>query len=432
VSVLSSATVVRRVDSVAVVLGQAYQLARGRLASAASPVLRLLMQRDQAITETDLLRREVAILRSQREGIAPHRRPDYEPSQRLAILQLRRLRGWKVIHIAERFVLHPNTVRSWISAAEGGKKTRLFADALSWNRIDDAVRWAVQEIRRFCPEPEFGTRTIARHLIRAGIAISRSTVQRVLREEPPKASSTNKHPAMAEPLGQEPDHLLTPTEPNRVWHLDFTCLRILCWQFTLAAVLDGFSRKLLCLRLNCHRPRSTDVICLLRGLIATFGKPHFLITDHGCQFRKRFSAVVKHPSRAWESANALFERKNRAGISDFSPMVARGADRFVGSEHPATPQRLPALVQPLPSAQCSRWDDTRRGVGRRGRAAAATIPRLRRVQAAHCGATAAVARRSAAASVADSGSPRRLTLATYSVEKERRAASARHGPHRSS
>lgn len=292
-SVLSSATVVRLADSVAVVLGQAYQLARVRLASAASPVLRLLMQRDQAITETDLLRREVAILRSQRQGMAPHRRPDYEPSQRLAILQLRRLRGWSEIHTTERFVLHPNTVRSWISAAEGGKKTRLFADALSWNRIDDAVRWAVQEIRRFCPEPEFGTRTIARHLIRAGIAISRSTVQRVLREEPPKASSTNKHPTMAEPLGQEPDHLLTPTKPNYLWHMDFTCLRILCWQFTLAAVLDGFSRKLLCLRLYCQRPRSMDVICLPRGLIATFGKPHFLITDHGCQFRKRFSAAVK-------------------------------------------------------------------------------------------------------------------------------------------
>jgi transposase InsO family protein len=293
VSVLSSATVRRLIDSVAVVLSQAYQLARVRLASAASPVLRLLVQRDQAITETELLRRELAILRAQRNRIAPHRRPDYAPSQRLAILQLRRLRGWTIVQTADHFVLHPNTVRSWISAAEGGKKTRLFADALSWNRIDDAVRWAVQEIRRFCPEPEFGTRTMARHLIRAGIAISRSTVQRVLREETPTPSSPHKHAAMAVPLGEEPDHLLTPTEPNHVWHMDFTCLRILWCHFTLAAVLDGFSRKVLCLRLYCQRPRSTDVIRLLRSLITTFGKPHFLITDHGCQFRKRFSAMVK-------------------------------------------------------------------------------------------------------------------------------------------
>jgi transposase InsO family protein len=122
-------------------------------------------------------------------------------------------------------------------------------------------------------------------------------VQRVLREEPPKASAKKKNAAMAEPLGEEPDHLLTPTEPNQVWHMDFTCLRILWWQFTLAAVLDGFSRKLLCLRLYCRRPRSADVICLLRSLIGEYGKPRSLITDHGCQFRKR---VAVHAIRAYD------------------------------------------------------------------------------------------------------------------------------------
>jgi putative transposase len=189
-------------------------------------------------------------------------------------------------------VLHPNTVRFWIAAAEGGKESSLFAGALSWHRIDDAVRWAVQEIRRFCPEPEFGTRTIARHIVRAGIAIGRTTVQRVLREEPHKPASERKHAAMATPMGDEPDHLLTPTGPNHVGHMDFTCLRILWFQFPLAAVLDGFSRKLLALRLYCHRPCSLDALRLVRNLIAEYGKPHFLITDHGCQFRKQFFATV--------------------------------------------------------------------------------------------------------------------------------------------
>ena len=114
---------------------------------------------------------------------------------------------------------------------------------------------------------------------------------------------------MAEPLGEEPDHLLTPTAPNHVWHMDFTCLRILWRQFTLAAVLDGSSRRLLCLRLYRRRPRSADVICLLRSLIGEYGKPHFLITDHGCQFRKRFSEVVKawgmHHVRGWVRAPFL-------------------------------------------------------------------------------------------------------------------------------
>ena len=52
---LSSATVLRLVDSMAILLSQAYQLARAQLASAASPIVRLLVQRDQAVSEADLL-----------------------------------------------------------------------------------------------------------------------------------------------------------------------------------------------------------------------------------------------------------------------------------------------------------------------------------------------------------------------------------------
>jgi len=71
-ALLSSATVLRLVDSMAIVLSQAYQLARARLASGASPVVRLLVQRDQAFTEVDLLRRDVEVFRAQREGLPPH------------------------------------------------------------------------------------------------------------------------------------------------------------------------------------------------------------------------------------------------------------------------------------------------------------------------------------------------------------------------
>ena len=77
---LSSVAVLRLVDSMAILLSQAYQLARARLASAGSPVLRLLVQRDREIMEVDLLRRELEIFRAQRQCLPPHRRPGYRPA----------------------------------------------------------------------------------------------------------------------------------------------------------------------------------------------------------------------------------------------------------------------------------------------------------------------------------------------------------------
>jgi len=106
----TESTAFRIIDSVAIVLAQAYQLARARVAACASPVLRLMAHRDQVSWEMDLFRRELDILRGQRENLAPHRRPEYSPNQRLAILQVMRLRDWTPVQGAKRFILHPNTV----------------------------------------------------------------------------------------------------------------------------------------------------------------------------------------------------------------------------------------------------------------------------------------------------------------------------------
>ena len=127
---LAPTSVLRLVDSVAILLAQAMQLARVRVASEASPVLRMMAQRDHTAGETELLRREIEILRAQRAAMPPHRRPDYGPVQRLAIIQLMRLRGWSVAIVAQRFVLHANTGRSWIKVVEGRGNLRLLTPAL--------------------------------------------------------------------------------------------------------------------------------------------------------------------------------------------------------------------------------------------------------------------------------------------------------------
>ena len=293
--IFSDAAAFRIIDSVAIVLAQAYQLARARVAACASPVLRVMAQRDHVCCEMELLRRELAVLRGQRENLAPHRRPEYSPDQRLAILQIMRLRNWNTTLVTQRFVLHPNTVRDWIKAISGRRDPSSLLGRPRWNRIDDAVRWAVHELRQLCPEPEFGTRTIARHLVRAGVQISRRTVQRVLREDKP-SRPPHRHPPLVPAVGVEPHHLLSPTKVNQTWQLDLTILHLLWRQYTIAALIDGFSRKLLALKVYAGAANSRDMINLVRAAVRAFEQPRFLITDHGCQFRKQFKQGVKPSS----------------------------------------------------------------------------------------------------------------------------------------
>jgi transposase InsO family protein len=190
-------------------------------------------------------------------------------------------------------VLHRNTIRAWIKAAEGKGRPSLLNGAVVWNRIDGAVRWAVHELRRLCPEPEFGTRSIARQVLRASIQISRSTVQRVLREAQPLCPHRPARPAMALPAGKEPCHLLTPNWINRVWHIDLLTVQVLWLRFSVAAILDGLSRRLLCLRVYKRTPRALEMAALVRRTAQKFGKPRFVITDHGTQFRRQFRTAMK-------------------------------------------------------------------------------------------------------------------------------------------
>jgi transposase InsO family protein len=118
-------------------------------------------------------------------------------------------------------------------------------------------------------------------------------VQRILREKkPPKRAAPNA-PVVEPPDPAIPHHILRPKYINRTWHLDLTTIDFLWMRFYVAAILDGFSRKLLALRVYRDAPRARDMIRLVRRARRQFGKPRFLITDHGPQFRAEFKARMK-------------------------------------------------------------------------------------------------------------------------------------------
>ncbi|MCY3024183.1 MAG: DDE-type integrase/transposase/recombinase [Planctomycetota bacterium] len=226
-----------------------------------------------------------------------HERPHYAPEARFEIIQVMRLRHWSIATAAERFRIHANTIRGWIKDMNAnGDACRLFTAPI--NSISQADRWLVHEIREHCPEPDFGTRSIAMKMTRAGRQLSRSSAQRILREKKPRPPPTPAKPQEAATETTIPHHILRPRTVNRTWHLDLTTVELIFVRFYVAAVLDGFSRRLLALRVYKDSPSTRNTVALVKRCVRAFGKPRFIITDHGAQFRGRFKrAMAAKPLR---------------------------------------------------------------------------------------------------------------------------------------
>ena len=90
--VWSNSTVLHLIDSIAIAITQGYMLARARLTSHPSPVLRAKALADHLDRDARLLERELAVFRQERERIPAKQRPHYTPAHRLEILQIMQLR----------------------------------------------------------------------------------------------------------------------------------------------------------------------------------------------------------------------------------------------------------------------------------------------------------------------------------------------------
>lgn len=279
------------VNAVSIVFTPAYLAARVRAFSHASPVVRLLAQRDHAHSDAVLLERELAIFRSHRQNHPPKRRPYYSPAQRAEILQLMRLRGWSAKETASRFVVHPNSIRNWRKAQRDKLRSERAVGSPPWSRLHEGVRWLVHEIRTVCPERDFGTRTIARHIMRAGIQISRASVRRILEEDPPQRPARGD--VVKSTRRTAPDHFFNPPRPNHVWHMDMTELRVLWMRFEVAAVIDGFSRRIMKLRVFRGTPTTDELIKLVDEAARESTVPRYVVTDRGGQFQIAFRQALQ-------------------------------------------------------------------------------------------------------------------------------------------
>ena len=269
-------------------------------------------------TEVAMQREELRITGARMKRIDPHRRPQYSPVERMAILELRAMRGWSKAETARRFVVSDDTIRAWLRRADDDT---LIRTRMPVNRFPDFVRYTVQRIKLLCPT--LGKVKIADKLARAGIHIAKTTVERILKEKPAK----DPGPASAD-TGKQ--CRIVSKYPSHTWHADLTAVPIsgrfwtswipnalwqrwpVCWW--LLNVVDHFSRRSMGFAVFKRSPSSEEVTAALDRIILKEDiQPKYIIVDQGSQFKcehfeenwckemnilPRFGAVGKHGSVA--------------------------------------------------------------------------------------------------------------------------------------
>ena len=101
-------------EAVVTVMTNAYMMARSRAAGSPSKTVRLIAERDDALWRAAIAERKCDILRRRLLNMNPHKRPEYLPGDKLAILEIMWLLGWSMVRTAREFVLHRNTIGSWL------------------------------------------------------------------------------------------------------------------------------------------------------------------------------------------------------------------------------------------------------------------------------------------------------------------------------
>ena len=114
---------------------------RSWAANSGNDRVRLSARSDQLDHEIRLLREEIRIKDARVARIPALRRPHYQPTERLAILELRALRGWSLAQTAKVFYVTPVTVASWDARLDEEGPNALLRTSVPVNKYPDFIRY---------------------------------------------------------------------------------------------------------------------------------------------------------------------------------------------------------------------------------------------------------------------------------------------------
>jgi transposase InsO family protein len=287
---------------------------RGWVANHWNARVRLKVEIDRLRQLVSLLEEELRIKDSRMLRIPGHERPHYPPIERLAILELRAIRGWSLTQTANRFLVTTATVSSWMRRLNEEGPGAIVQMPVPVNKFPEFVAYIVQRFKVLCPS--LGYVKIAQLLCRAGLHLGTTTVRRMLRHDDAPRTSHQSRKAVGK-------RVVVGRYPNHVWGCDLTTVPTsfgfwmsalpfswpqrwpFCWW--VAIVADQYSRRVLGFAIFTQQPTSKAVRAFLARVIRSVGAcPHHLVTDQGKQFRDK-------AFRAWCTLRGIGQRFGAIG-----------------------------------------------------------------------------------------------------------------------
>lgn len=94
-------------------------------------------------------REELRIISARVRRVLPCRRPQYTGVERMAILQLRAMRGWNKSETSHHFLVSDDTIRDWLRRVDDDA---LVQTSTPVNRFPDVVRYAARTDQTLLPD----------------------------------------------------------------------------------------------------------------------------------------------------------------------------------------------------------------------------------------------------------------------------------------
>lgn len=149
---------------------------------------------------------------------------------------------------------------------------------------------------QYLKTPWYGSRQMVRHLKRAGFAVGRKRIRRLMRQMGLRAIAPGPQTSRRNPAHPVYPYLLRDlavTRANQVWCADVTYLPLAHGFAYLVAIMDWHTRHVLAWRVSTTQDTH---LCLeaLQDALERYGAPEIFNTDQGSQFTsEEFTGVLK-------------------------------------------------------------------------------------------------------------------------------------------